>query len=79
VTLSARAWLAFVVLVLVMGALLFGPAGTTRYWQECVCIAIYVAASIPMWYLVHKDAALLARRMRGGPMFEKKRTQRFAS
>src|SRR5262245_34673089 len=60
-----------------MGALLFGPAGTTRYWQAWVYIAIYVATSIPtMRYLVRKDPALLERRMRGGPMFEKERTQR---
>src|SRR5262245_13387789 len=53
-----------------MGALLFGPAGTTRYWQAWVYIAIYVAASIPtMRYLVRKDPELLERRMRGGPMF----------
>jgi len=76
-TLNARAWLAFVVLTVVMGALLFGPAGTTRYWQAWVYIGIYVAASIPtMRYLVRKDPALLERRMRGGPMFEKERTQR---
>jgi len=76
-TLNARAWLAFVVVTLVMGALLFGPAGTTRYWQAWVYVAIYVAASIPtMRYLVRKDPALLERRMRGGPMFEKERTQR---
>jgi len=77
-TLNARAWLAFVVLTAVMGTLLFGPAGTMRYWQAWVYIGIYVAASIPtMRHLVRKDPALLERRMRGGPMFEKERTQRF--
>src|SRR5215813_11640170 len=74
--LNARAWLAFVVLTGLMGALLFGVAGTMGYWQAWVYIGIYVAASIPtMRYLVRKDPALLERRMRGGPMFEKERTQ----
>jgi len=76
-TLNARAWLAFVVLTGLMGALLFGVAGTMGYWQAWVYIGIYVAASIPtMRYLVRKDPALLERRMRGGPMFETERTQR---
>jgi protein-S-isoprenylcysteine O-methyltransferase Ste14 len=77
VTLNARAWLAFVALILVMGALLFGAAGTMRYWQAWVYLGIYVAAAIPsMRYLVRKDPALLERRMRGGPMFETEHTQR---
>jgi hypothetical protein len=73
--LYARAWLALAVVTLVMCVLLFGPAGTTRYWQAWVYIGIDVAASIPtMRYLVRKDPALLERRMGGGPMFEKERT-----
>ncbi|MBI3801130.1 MAG: hypothetical protein HY268_29685 [Deltaproteobacteria bacterium] len=31
--LNARAWLALAVLAVVMGLLLFIPAGTVRYWQ----------------------------------------------
>jgi len=76
-TLNARAWLAFIVLTVVMGTLLFGPAGTMRYWQAWVYVGIYVAASIPtLRYLIRKDPALLERRMRGGPTFEKEHTQR---
>jgi len=77
VSLNARAWLAFVVLTVVMGTLLFGPAGTMRYWQAWVYIGIYVAASIPtMRHLVRKDPALLERRMRGGPFAEGERSQK---
>jgi protein-S-isoprenylcysteine O-methyltransferase Ste14 len=76
-TLNARAWLALAILASVMCALLFGMAGTTRYWQAWVYLGIYVAAAIPtMRYLVRRDPALLERRMRGGPMFETERTQR---
>jgi protein-S-isoprenylcysteine O-methyltransferase Ste14 len=77
VSLNARAWLALVVVTLVMCALLFGSAGTIRYWQAWVYVAIFVVASVPTSvYLMKKDPALLARRMRGGPMFERERTQR---
>jgi protein-S-isoprenylcysteine O-methyltransferase Ste14 len=77
VSLNARAWLALVVVTVVMCALLFGSAGTIRYWQAWVYVAIFVVASVPTSvYLMKKDPALLARRMRGGPMFEKEGTQR---
>src|SRR4029453_6790223 len=76
-TLTARAWLALAILASVMCALLFGMAGTTRYWQAWVYLGISVAAAIPtMRYLGRRDPALLERRMRGGPMFETERTQR---
>ena len=76
-SLNARAWLALVVVTLVMCALLFGSAGTIRYWQGWIYVAIFVLASVPTSvYLMTKDPALLARRMRGGPMFEKEGTQR---
>jgi hypothetical protein len=80
VSLNARACLALVVVTLVMCALLFGSAETIRYWQAWVYVAIFVVASVPTSvYLMKKDPPLLARRMRGGPMFEKEGTQRFAS
>jgi protein-S-isoprenylcysteine O-methyltransferase Ste14 len=76
-SLNARAWLALVIVTAVMCALLFGTAGTIRYWQAWIYVVIYAGASIStMCYLVKKDPALLERRMRGGPMFEKERTQR---
>jgi protein-S-isoprenylcysteine O-methyltransferase Ste14 len=77
VTLDARAWLALAILAGVMCALLFGTAGTTRYWQAWVYVSIFVGASVlTTLYLIKNDRALLARRMRGGPMFEKEGTQR---
>ena len=76
-TLDARAWLALAIVGGVMCALLFGTAGTTQYWQAWIDISIFLGASVlTTLYLMKKDRALLARRMRGGPMFEKEGTQR---
>jgi protein-S-isoprenylcysteine O-methyltransferase Ste14 len=76
-TLNARAWLALAVVTGVMCALLFGTAGTTRYWQAWVYVSIFLGSSVlTTVYLMKRDPALLARRMRGGPMFEKEGAQR---
>jgi protein-S-isoprenylcysteine O-methyltransferase Ste14 len=75
-SLDARAWLALVVLVVVMGLLLFGCAGTVRYWQAWVYLAIFTAASALISLdLMRRDRALLERRMRGGPTAEKRPAQ----
>jgi protein-S-isoprenylcysteine O-methyltransferase Ste14 len=75
-TLNARAWLALAIVAGVMCALLFGTAGTTQYWQARVYVSIFLGASVlTTLSLMKRDPALLARRMRGGPMFEKERTQ----
>jgi Putative protein-S-isoprenylcysteine methyltransferase len=76
-TLNARAWVALAFLAGVLCALLFGTAGTLRYWQAWIYVAIFLGASVlTTLYLMKKDPALLARRMRGGPTFEKEGTQR---
>jgi protein-S-isoprenylcysteine O-methyltransferase Ste14 len=76
-TLNFRAWLALAVVAGVMCALLFGTAGTMQYWQAWVYVSIFLGASVlTTLYLMKNDPALLARRMRGGPMFEPEGTQR---
>src|SRR5262249_52795819 len=75
--LSARAWVALAALAAVMGLLLFVPAGTLRYWQAWVYLAIFTGASaLTTRDLASRDPALLERRMRGGPMAEKRPPQR---
>ena len=75
--LRARAWVALAVLTAVMGLLLFVPAGTLRYWQAWVYLAIFTGASgLTTRDLASRDPALLERRMRGGPMAEKRAAQR---
>src|SRR4029453_83078 len=75
--LRARAWVALAVLAAGMGLLLFVPAGTFRYWQAWAYLAIFTGASgLTTRYLARRDPALLDRRMRGGPMAEKRTAQR---
>jgi protein-S-isoprenylcysteine O-methyltransferase Ste14 len=76
-SLSARAWLSLAVLAVVMGLLLFVPAGTIHYWQAWAYLAIFTGASALITLdLLRRDRALLERRMRGGPTAEKRPAQK---
>jgi protein-S-isoprenylcysteine O-methyltransferase Ste14 len=76
-SLNVRAWLSLAALACVMGALLFGAAGTLRYWPAWVYLAVFFgASSYATLDLIKRDPALLDRRMRGGPMAEKEPRQR---
>ena len=76
--LALRAWFALAALAVVMGLLLFIPAGTLRYWQAWVYLGIFFGASaLTTAFLIHRDPALLERRMRGGPTAEKRTVERF--
>ena len=71
-TLKVKAWLGLIFLAIAMGLLLFVPAGTTRYWQAWAYLAVFFGASLlTTLYLMKKDAALLKRRLRGGPTAER--------
>jgi hypothetical protein len=73
-TLDTRAWLALAIVAVVMCALLFGTAGTTHYWHAWIYVSIFLGASVlTTLYLMKRDRAVLARRMRGGPMLCGKR------
>jgi hypothetical protein len=75
--LHRKAFVGLAILFLVMAALLFVSAGTLHYWQAWTYLAFYFGASIAITlYLVKRDPALLARRMRGGPFAEKEPAQR---
>ena len=70
--LHTKAWVALLLLFLVMAALLFVPPWTLDYWQAWTFLAVYFAASAAITlYLMKKDPQLLARRMSGGPAAEK--------
>src|SRR4029079_4251050 len=74
---NTRAWLGLDAVIVVMGLLLFVPAGTIRYWQAWVYLSIFTGASmLTTLYLLKSDPALLARRMSGGPTAEKRTTQK---
>lgn len=60
-----------------LGALLFVPAGTLRYWEAWVFSGVFFACNLAMTaYLVLKDPRLLERRMRVGPGAEKSVAQK---
>src|SRR3984885_1228101 len=72
-----KAWIALLLLFLVMAALQFVPPWTFDYWQARTFLAVYFAASTAITlYLMKKDPQLLARRMSGGPAAEKLPAQR---
>src|SRR5215813_15139325 len=63
--------------LIVLGALLFLPAGTFAYWQAWVFIAVFVACNLPLtiWVAIN-DPQLLERRMKAGPAAEKEKSQK---
>lgn len=74
---NAKAWFGLVAVTVIMGLLIFVPAGTTRYWQAWLFLALYFAMSAIMTvYAMQNDRELLARRMRGGPGAEKETSQK---
>jgi protein-S-isoprenylcysteine O-methyltransferase Ste14 len=75
--LAARAWLALGFLAIVTALLLFVPAGTIRYWQAWIFLAIFLVGSVlTTRYIIRNDPALLARRMKGGPAAEKRAAEK---
>jgi protein-S-isoprenylcysteine O-methyltransferase Ste14 len=75
--LAFRAWLSLAVLAAIMGALLFGCAGTLRYWHAWVYLSLFFALSAVITLdVLRRDPALLRRRMRGGPTAERRPLQR---
>ncbi len=75
--LNVRAWLSLAALVLVMGCLLFVPAGTLRYWHAWVYLLLFFGMSAAITLdLMRRDPALLERRMKGGPIAERRPVQR---
>jgi len=62
---------------IVMGALLFLPAGTLDYWEAWVFVAVFFVctAAISIWLMI-RNPELLKRRMRVGPAAEKEPAQK---
>jgi protein-S-isoprenylcysteine O-methyltransferase Ste14 len=76
-SLNVKAWLGYGFLALVVGLLLFIPAGTLRFWQAWVFLAaFFVPAALVGVYLARHDPALMQRRLRGGPQAEKETAQK---
>ncbi|ORB83477.1 hypothetical protein B1987_06800 [Mycobacterium kansasii] len=62
----------------VFGFVLFYPAGTFKYWQAWVFIAVFAVATIvPGIYLARTNPSALQRRMHAGPRAETRTAQKF--
>ena len=76
-TLKTRAWLSLAVLAAVMGSLIFGAAGSFRYWQAWIYLLLFFGLSAAITLdLLRRDPALLERRLKGGPTAERRPLQR---
>lgn len=63
-TLKSRLVLRFVVVLPLLAAILFVPAGSLRFWQGWVMLTVVTAASLfPTFYFLRRDPRLLERRM----------------
>jgi len=75
--LNTKAFGSLFFLLLVMGALLFVPAGTLNYWQAWAFLAVFGASALAITlYLMKKDPKLLERRVHAGPTAEKETSQK---
>jgi protein-S-isoprenylcysteine O-methyltransferase Ste14 len=76
-TLFVQTLKAAVIGLIVLGAVIFIPAGTFAYWQGWVFILVFTACTNIMGlYLTLKDPALLERRMKVGPAAETRPAQK---
>ena len=74
--LAAKTLLGLTNLLMFAALALFGPAWTLRYWQAWLYLLVFGAATliitIDLW---RRDPALLARRVKGGPIAEARKSQ----
>ncbi|MGN6570922.1 MAG: methyltransferase family protein [Pseudolabrys sp.] len=77
--LFAKAWPRQIAFLVFMALLVFVPAGTVRFWQAWLFLAVFVILTVTMglYFVVH-DPALVERRMEVGPRAEKEPAQRIA-
>jgi protein-S-isoprenylcysteine O-methyltransferase Ste14 len=63
--------------LLVIAAIFFIPAGSLRFWEGWIYLAIMGAASAAIvLYLAAYDDALIGRRLKAGPVAEKEKSQK---
>lgn len=74
--LFGKALLGLVFLLGVLALVLFGAAGTLRYWQAWAYLAVFGGCALLITaYLVAYDQRLLASRVQAGPIAETERSQ----
>jgi len=74
---TRKAMWGLVQLIVVIGLLLFAPAGTLRFVEGWIFLGLFSGSSLAITvYLAKKDPALLERRTQAGPTAEKERSQK---
>jgi protein-S-isoprenylcysteine O-methyltransferase Ste14 len=64
-------------LLVILGVLLFGFAGTVNYWQAWIFLVVFGVSTLGVTlYLMKNDPKLLERRVRAGPGAEKEAKQK---
>lgn len=75
-SLIAKTISGFAFLMLILALALFLPAGSLRFWQAWIYLAVFAGCTILITvYLVNNDRELLAGRVQAGPAAETQRTQ----
>ena len=75
--LMRQAWPRQLTFLIFMAALLFAPAGTLRFWQAWLFLAVFVGCTVATGiYFVKRDPALVERRMKVGPAAEHEPAQK---
>jgi protein-S-isoprenylcysteine O-methyltransferase Ste14 len=75
--LIAKAILGFLFLMFVLALALFLPAGSLAFWRAWVYLGVFaVCTALITVYLARNDPALLAGRVRAGPVAEGEKPQR---
>jgi protein-S-isoprenylcysteine O-methyltransferase Ste14 len=75
--LRAKAFLGLGQLALVVGALVFGAAGTWRWTEGWIFLALFFGPSLAITlYLLRRDPKLLERRVKAGPAAEQRPRQK---
>lgn len=75
--LTRHAWLRSAASLLVFAALIFVPAGSLRYWQGWLFLAVFAAATASLSaYFLRYDPQLIRRRMTVGPGAETEPAQK---
>lgn len=76
-TLIARTLMGFITLMVTLALALFLSAGSSRFWQAWVFLAVFAACVILITaYLFKYDQKLLAHRVRAGPTAETQKAQK---
>lgn len=74
---NARAAVALAIMAVILGALLFGTAGTLHYWQAWTYLIVYfVTGGAITIYMANRSPALLDRRLKAGLTAEPDPVQR---